>query len=201
MMTTLKIAKRLSFGKRAISKLRHLGLVPGVIYGENKSPTLVEIGVKELKIECGSAAFCGHPIEMQIGDSVEKFIPKMVDFHPVTNDPIHVDFQRISTNTRIKISIAIEFQNEEKSPGIKKGGVINYIVHRLECYCPPDSIPEKLIIDLTGKEIGDSLRLDEIDLPDGISPVNHERDSIIATVVGARIRTADEDATTEEAAS
>ncbi|MDR1475826.1 MAG: 50S ribosomal protein L25/general stress protein Ctc [Holosporales bacterium] len=204
MTTSLKIAKRDDCGKRAVRRLRHSGFVPGVIYGGNKESTLVEISEKELKSECESAAFFGHAIETKFGSVIEKFIPKRVDFHPVTGNPIHVDFQRITKDSKVKVSITIEFINEEKAPGIKKGGVINFIVHRLECFCSPDSIPEKLFLDLSGKEIGDSLLLTEINLPDDISPVNSERDAVLATIVGARVNSADEEASgsvSDEAAS
>ncbi|MDR1289410.1 MAG: 50S ribosomal protein L25/general stress protein Ctc [Holosporales bacterium] len=202
MATSLKIAERSAHGKRAARKLRHDGFVPGVIYGGDRGPVLVEIAAKELKIECESAAFFGHAIEMKLESIIEKFIPKQVDLHPVTGIPIHVDFQRITKDSRVKVSISIEFTNEDKAPGIKKGGVINFIVHRLECYCSPESIPERLLVDLTGKEIGDSILLMEIALPDGVAPVHQERDSVIATIAGARVSSGDEDdsATTEDAA-
>ncbi|MDR1034794.1 MAG: 50S ribosomal protein L25/general stress protein Ctc [Holosporales bacterium] len=196
MATSLKMAERRTHGKKATRKLRHDGFVPGIIYGGDKEPLLIEIVAKELQIEARTAAFFGHAIEMKLGSVVEKFIPKQVDFHPVTGVPIHVDFQRISKDSKVKVSISIEFINDDKAPGIKKGGVINFIVHRLECYCAPDSIPEKLILDLSGKEIGDSFLLTEIDLPLGISPVNQERDAVIATIVGSRVSSGDDDSAT-----
>ncbi|MDR1234253.1 MAG: 50S ribosomal protein L25/general stress protein Ctc [Holosporales bacterium] len=192
MASSLKIAKREISGKRAVRRLRYNGLVPGVIYGDSKEPTLVEIEEKELRVECQSAAFFGHAIELKIGSVLEKFIPKKVEFHPVTDKPIHVDFQRISQGAKIKVSISIDFINEDKSPGMKKGGVINCIVHRLECYCSPDTIPERISLDLSGKEIGSSFHLDEINLPSEVTPVNPERDSVIATIVGARTGSTDD---------
>ncbi|MDR0640278.1 MAG: 50S ribosomal protein L25/general stress protein Ctc [Holosporales bacterium] len=192
MSSSLKIAKRETSGKKAARRMRHNGLVPGIIYGDSKEPTLVEIGEKELKIECQSAAFFGHTIELRLGSVLEKFIPKKVDFHPVTDAPIHVDFQRISKGEKIKVSIPVEFINDDKSPGMKKGGVINCIVHRLECYCSPDSIPEKISLDLSGREIGSSFILAEIELPEEVVPVNAERDAVIATIVGARTGATDD---------
>ncbi|MDR2598200.1 MAG: 50S ribosomal protein L25/general stress protein Ctc [Holosporales bacterium] len=201
MATSLKIVERSAHGKRAARKLRHDGFVPGVIYGGDKGPLLVEIAAKELKIECESAAFFGHAIEMKCGSGIEKFIPKQVDLHPVTGTPIHVDFQRITKDSQVKVNISIEFINEDRAPGIKKGGVINFIVHRLECYCAPDSIPEKLIVDLADKEIGDSILLAEVDLPAGVSPVHPERDSVVATIAGARVGSADDESTAADGAS
>ncbi|MDR0630777.1 MAG: 50S ribosomal protein L25/general stress protein Ctc [Holosporales bacterium] len=186
MSSGLKISKRNCSGTKESKKLRYDCLVPGVIYGAKKEPILVSVGEKELKSECRSNAFFNRIIEVNIGSNVEKIIPKNVDFHPVSDNPIHIDFQRISKDSKIKLLIPIEFKNEDKAPGLKKGGIINVIVYKLECHCPFDSMPEKIILDLTDKEIGDSIILSEIKLPKGVTPANPERDSIIATIVGAR---------------
>ncbi|MDO4974830.1 MAG: 50S ribosomal protein L25/general stress protein Ctc [Alphaproteobacteria bacterium] len=196
MASNLVVSARDVSGKRAIRKLRHDGFVPGVIYGDNKEPELVSVREKELLAECYTLAFLGNVIEAKIGSKTEKFLPKEIEFDPVTDRPIHVDFLRVSKNSKVKVSIAVEFVNEDKCPGLKKGGVINIVVHRLECLCSPDSIPEKLIVDLSGKDIGESFLLENLNLPDGVVPANPERDSVIATLVGARI--AADDATPGE---
>lgn len=196
MASNLIVTARDVSGKRAIRKLRHEGLVPGVIYGDNKEPILVSVGEKELVAECYTLAFLGHVVEAKIGSKTEKFLPKEIEFNPVTDKPIHVDFLRISKNSKVKVNIAIEFINEEKSLGLKKGGVINVVVHRLECFCSPESIPEKILIDLSGKDIGESFLLEDIKLPDGVSAVNAERDAVIATLVGSKLTKEDE--TTQE---
>lgn len=201
MASSLKISLREVSGKRANRKLRHDGLVPGIIYGDNKEPTLVSIGEKELLAECYTLAFLGHVIEAKLGTKTEKFLPKEIEFDPVTEKPIHVDFQRVSKDSKVKVGIAVEFINEDKSPGMKKGGVINFVVHKLECFCPPDSIPEKIVLDLNGKEIGASFLLADIKLPDGVVPVNQERDAVIATIAGARVVSAEEKTESETAVS
>jgi large subunit ribosomal protein L25 len=173
-------------------------LVPGVVYGDGKAPILVSIGEKGLLTECYTASFLGHVVEAKIGTSVEKLLPKEVVFHPVTDKPIHVDFQRISKDSKVKIGIAIEFINEDKCPGIKKGGVINVVVHKLNCFCSPLAIPEKIVIDMTGKEVGDSFLLETMELPDGVVAVNPERDSIIATLVAARTAQSDDESSIVE---
>lgn len=194
MASSLIITKREVSGKREMRKLRHEELVPGVIYGDNQEPTLVAVGEKELIAECYSLAFLGHVIEAKLGSKTEKFLPKEIEFHPVTEMPIHIDFQRISKDSKVKVSIAVEFINEDKSPGIKKGGVINFVVHRLECFCSPESIPEKIVLDLSGKEIGESFVLENMTLPEGVVPVNAERDAVLATLVGSRVSSADKSA-------
>ena len=187
MATSLVVSERNSSGKTSTRKLRHEGYVPGVVYGDGKSPVLVSVGEKELVAECYSSAFLGHVIEANIGGKLEKFLPKQVEFDPVSDRPVHVDFLRISKNSKVKVSIAIEFVNEDKSPGIKKGGVVNVVVHKLECFCSPNAIPEKFTLDLTGKDIGDGFALDKLDLPEGVTPVNTERDAVIATIVSAKM--------------
>lgn len=200
MASSLIITKREVSGKREMRKLRHEGLVPGVIYGDNQEPTLVAVGEKELIAECYSLAFLGHVIEAKLGSKTEKFLPKEIEFHPVTEMPIHIDFQRISKDSKVKVSIAVEFINEDKSPGIKKGGVINFVVHRLECFCSPESIPEKIVLDLAGKEIGESFVLENMKLPEGVVPVNAERDAVLATLVGSRVSSSNNNTSSEETA-
>lgn len=198
MASNLVVTERSASGKKVARKLRHDGYVPGVIYGDEKAPVLVSVGEKELIAECYTSAFLGHVIEAKIGSKLEKFLPKQIEFDPVTDRPVHIDFLRVSKNSKVKVSIAIEFVNEDKSPGIKKGGIVNVVVHKLECLCSPESIPEKLTIDLSGKDIGDGFMLDNLALPKGVTPVNAERDAVIATIVSARM-TEEEEATTEEA--
>lgn len=198
MASNLVVTERSASGKKVARKLRHDGYVPGVIYGDEKAPVLVSVGEKELIAECYTSAFLGHVIEAKIGSKLEKFLPKQIEFDPITDRPVHIDFLRVSKNSKVKVSIAIEFVNEDKSPGIKKGGIVNVVVHKLECLCSPESIPEKLTIDLSGKDIGDGFMLDNLALPKGVTPVNAERDAVIATIVSARM-TEEEETTTEEA--
>lgn len=199
MASNLIVTERTASGKKSARKLRHDGMIPGIIYGDNKEPVLVSVGEKELVADCYSLAFLGHVIEAKIGSTTEKFLPKEIEFDPVTDRPVHIDFLRISKNAKVKVSIAVEFINEDKSPGIKKGGLVNVVVHKLECFCSPDSIPEKLVIDLSGKDIGDGFLLESMQLPAGVTPVNPERDSVIATIVGAKMEVEEETTETEEA--
>lgn len=204
MTSSLIISARDVSGKRAIRKLRHEGYIPGIIYGDNKEPVLVSVKEKELLAECYTLAFLGHVIEAKIGNKTEKFLPKEIEFDPVTDRPVHIDFLRVSKNSKVKISVAIEFANEDKCPGIKKGGVINIVVHRLECFCSPEAIPERLVVDLTDKDMGHSFLLKDLNLPEGVSPANPERDAVIATLVGSRISADDSESsegTSTEAAA
>lgn len=192
----LNISVRIPGGKKEARRLRYEGKIPGVIYGSGM-PVSVSVDAKALEQVCYSSAFFSHVIEVKLDGKTEHILPREIDYNPVTDRPIHIDFQRISQDSKIKIHVAIEFIDEEKSPGMKKGGVLNTVVHQLECLCPASDIPEKFVLSLAGKEIGDSLLLTDIVLPTGVEPVNAERDSVIATLVSSRT-SADDDSESEE---
>ncbi|GHT89390.1 50S ribosomal protein L25 [Alphaproteobacteria bacterium] len=198
MASELRISERLGSGKREARRLRHNGFVPGIIYGTEKEPLKVAVGEKELLSECYSSAFMGHVINTKIGSCNEKILPRSVDFDPVTDRPVHVDFLRVSKDSKVKIHIPIEVINADKCAGLKKGGLVNFVVHQLECLCSPDAIPDKLVLDVARKEIGESFALDSLKLPAGVSAAHPERDAVIATLVGAKVSDdADKTASTE----
>jgi large subunit ribosomal protein L25 len=182
----LKVTLRHKSGKKEARRLRHDRLVPGVVYGCGEESVCVSMDSKELGKVCYSSSFFSRIININLSGKTEQMLPRTVDFHPVSDEPIHVDFQRVSKYSKIKSLIAIEFVNEDKSPGMKRGGVLNVVVHQLECMCSADSIPEKFTFDLTGKEIGESILLSDVHLPDNVVPLNHGEDIVIATIVGAR---------------
>ncbi|MBR1944347.1 MAG: 50S ribosomal protein L25/general stress protein Ctc [Alphaproteobacteria bacterium] len=182
-MLNFTVKNRSKSGVRETRKLRLQGLIPGIIYGDKKEPVMISISEKELTKECSTSSFFNRVLSLNIDSQVEKVLPKEVAYHPVTGRVIHVDFMRVSKGSKIRIQIPVETINEDKAPGIKKGGIINMVVHKLECYVDPDSIPEKIELDLTGKEIGESFLLDQIQLPNGVKPVNSERDAVLATIV------------------
>ena len=183
MAIKLEITKRIVSGKKAARKLRHEGMVPGIVYGGDGSPVLVSVSEKELSTVCYSLSFFAHIVEMDIDNEKTKLLPRDIVFDVVSNRPLHVDFQRISKDSKVKISIPVEFANEDKCPGIKKGGVLNIVVHKLDCFCSPELIPENVVIDLAGRDMGESFMLSELSLPDGVIPVNLERDNVLATIV------------------
>lgn len=188
MSSGLEITVRQDKGKKAARKLRHEGFVPGVVYGGDKAPVLVSVSEKELSKVCYSSSFLNHICEAKLdGSKKERVLPRIITFNQTSGRPSHIDFQRVSKSSVLKIQVPIEFINEDKSPGIKKGGILNIIVHQLECSCSPDNIPENIIIDLSGKDVGNSCLLNEIKLPKGVEATHSDRDSIIATIVGAKV--------------
>lgn len=188
MIYELNVQTRDAKGSRQSRKLRHNGLVPGIIYGAKKEPTMIAISAKEISKEYNNSLFFNKVWSLvSNGKETEKVLPKSVSCHPVTGKILHVDFMRVSKDKKVKIMIPVETINEDKSPGIKKGGIINLVVHRLECLCVPDAIPEKIVLDLSGKEIGDSFLLEQIELPKGVEAINAIRDSVLATIVVSKV--------------
>ena len=191
-MLNFTVKNRNKSGAKEARKLRLQGLVPGIIYGDKKEPMMISISEKELCKECSTSSFFNSILNLNIDSNIEKVLPKEVVYHPVTGKVMHVDFMRVSKGSKIKIQIPVETINEDKAPGIKKGGIVNLVVHKLECYVDPDSIPEKIELDLTGKEIGESFLLDKIQLPNGVKPVNSERDAVLATIVISNVSASDD---------
>ena len=193
-MLNFTVKNRNKSGAKEARKLRLQGLVPGIIYGDKKEPMMISISEKELCKECSTSSFFNSILNLNIDSNNEKVLPKEVVYHPVTGKVMHVDFMRVSKGSKIKIQIPVETINEDKAPGIKKGGIVNLVVHKLECYVDPDSIPEKIELDLAGKEIGESFLLDKIQLPSGVKPVNSERDAVLATIVISNVSASDDKA-------
>lgn len=192
MSLSFNVENRVKNGAKESRKLRSNGFVPGIIYGNNKDPLMISISEKELTKECSTSSFFNSVITLNVGAQAEKVLPKEVAYHPVTGRVIHVDFLRVSKGSKVKIQIPVETINEDKAPGIKRGGIVNLVVHKLECYVDPENIPEKIELDLTGKEIGESFLLDNIQLPGGVKPVNSERDAVLATIVISNVSATDE---------
>ena len=193
------VKNREKSGAREARKLRLQGLIPGIVYGDHKDPLMISISEKEISKECSTSSFFNSVLTLNIDSQVERVLPKEVAYHPVTGRVIHVDFMRVSKGSKVKIQIPVETINEDKAPGIKKGGIINLVVHKLECYVDPENIPEKIELDLTGKEIGESFLLDKIQLPSGVKPVNSERDAVLATIVISNVSASEDKSQTSTA--
>ncbi len=185
MAESLKILARESVGKKEARKLRYDGFIPGVLYGGGKQPKSISVALKDLRQYCFSQSFFSTVFETDVDGAKEDIIAKDISFHPVTDVPISVDFMRVSKDAKIKVSIALEFINSEKSPGVKKGGVLNVVVHQIECSCEVGNIPEKFEVDLSGKEIGTSFTVGDVVFPNGVTPVSSSN-VVIATIVSPR---------------
>ena len=170
-------------GKGASRALRRDGRVPAVIYGGKEEPTPIHVEEKVLMKQLMTGHFMNSLVMIELGGETIRTIPKDVAFHPVTDRPIHADFLRLSKGAKIEVAIPVVFANEEASPGLKKGGVLNVVRHELDLVCEADKIPSEIIIDVTGKEVGDSIHISEVALPEGSESAITDRDFTIATLV------------------
>jgi len=179
----LSAEPREKVGKGASRVLRRAGRTPAVVYGGNLEPLAVHLEEKALNKALGTGHFLNSIVELTVGDLVVRTLPKDVAFHPVTDRPEHVDFLRVSATHAVHVKVPVLFVNEDASPGIKKGGVLNIVAHELELIAIPEAIPNDITVDLTGLEVGASIHMHDIVLPTGCKVVTHEADATIATIV------------------
>jgi len=180
---TLPAEARERAGKGASRALRRDGRVPAVIYGGKEQPTMIHVEAKELVRQLGTGHFMNSIVEIDLGGKIIRTLPKDVALHPVNDRPEHVDFLRMTKGGKIEVSVPVVFLNEEASPGLKKGGVLNIVRHELELVCENDKIPGEIEIDVTGKDVGDSIHISEVTLPEGSVSAITDRDFTIATLV------------------
>ena len=176
---------RADMGRGASRAARRSGRVPGVVYGAGKDTVTISVDRRELVREIGRGGFNTRLYSLKVGGNSEQVLAREVQLHPVTDVPLHVDFLRLSADANIRLEIPVIFENEEESPGIKRGGVLNVVRHDIEVSCRADAIPENFTADLTGLEIGDAVRISDIILPEGVEPVITDRDFTIATVAAS----------------
>ena len=180
---TLPAEARERAGKGASRQLRREGRIPAVIYGGKEDPVMIHIEEKELVRQLGTGHFMNSIVSIEIGGKTLRTLPKDVALHPVTDRPEHADFLRLSKGAKVEVNVPVVFINEEASPGLKKGGVLNVVRHELELVCENDKIPGEIEIDVTGKEVGDSIHISEVTLPAGAESAITDRDFTIATLV------------------
>jgi large subunit ribosomal protein L25 len=180
---TLPAEARERGGKGASRQLRREGRVPAVIYGGKEAPQMIHVEAKELVRQLGTGHFMNSIVEIKLGGKTVRTLPKDVAVHPVSDRPEHVDFFRLAKGAKVDVNVPVVFANEEKSPGLKKGGVLNVVRHELELVCDAYKIPSEITIDVTGKDVGDSIHISEVTLPEGSESAITDRDFTIATLV------------------
>jgi len=176
------------------------GMVPGIIYGKGSEPTKIALEDKILKKLMNTGSFYSTIIDIDVNGKLEKILPKQLQYHPVSDKLIHFDFLRVQENTKVNVEIPIEFLNQEKCPGLKKGGVLNTVRRLVELTCNANNIPSRLEFDLIETEIGNAVKISNIQLPEGVSPTISDRDFVIATLVPPTVEVETKsDESTEEA--
>ena len=200
MSVVLDVVVREETGTGNAREARRNGMVPGVIYGGGEDSVAVGIKFNEVLKAINSGQFLSNMVELKHDGKAQKVLTKDVQFHPVTDRPIHVDFFRVTAKTIIDVNVSAVFVGEDMSPGMKQGGALNVVRYNIEVKCPAGAIPDSIEVDISGMEIGDSIHLSEVTLPAGVTPGITDRDVTIATIVASRTsKTAEEEA--EEAAA
>lgn len=179
----LKAQARSGVGKGAARALRREGLIPAVIYGDKKAPLPIAISYNEAMKAIYAGGFLSHIITVDVDGEKHSVIPRDYQLDPVKDKALHVDFLRVSGDTKLNVQVPVHFINQETSPGIKRGGVLNIIHHTLDLTVSANAIPEAIEVDLAGLDVGDSVHISSIKLPAGVTDHSHEADLTIATIV------------------
>jgi len=180
-------------GKGSARAARRAGMVPGVIYGAKRNPALITMNGKELIKQLHQTGFFATLFDVKVGSGKERVLAKDVQFDPVTDRPLHIDFLRVSATTSVTVQIPVVFLNEEECPGLTMGGILNVVRHEIEVNCRADAIPHQFEADLTGLELNDGVHISMIKLPDGVTPTITDRDFTIATIAPPKLAVEEEE--------
>ena len=197
-INSLSVESREISGKGSARAIRREGKIPGIIYGDDQKPVLISMDPKDLLAEINKPGFSSKIFEISINDKKYRTMAQDVQIHNINNKPIHVDFRKISKTTIVNVNIEVRFTNNEDSPGLKKGGVLNTVRHEIEVKSKPDDLPSSIEVDLTGTEIGDSIHISSVKLPNGVSPKITDRDFTICTIAPPTVVSTTEDETDED---
>ncbi len=179
----LSAEARARAGKGTARQTRRDGRIPAVIYGGKQAPITISLDKFAFNRVLHQPGFFTHLFDVTVDGATHRVLPRDVQFHPVTDAPLHVDFLRVSADTRITVQVPVEFVSQDKSPGLKRGGVLNIVRHELEVTCAADSIPEHITVSCEGFDIGESIHISAVTLPEGVAPTITDRDFTIATIV------------------
>ena len=170
-----------------VKSLRSKGMVPGIIYGGEEPNQKISVSVKEVKNLLNKENILSNIISINIDGKEQKVLPRVIDFDTVTDQPIHLDFLRIVKGAKVILEIPVKFINHELSPGLKRGGVLNIVRRKVELRCPTENIPTELVVDLNNLDIGASIKISFINLPENVTPTIQGRDFVIATVAAPTV--------------
>lgn len=197
----IKAELRTKAGKGSSRAIRRDGLLPAVVYGAKKDVVMITVNLIEIRKLLNTGSFLSSTYDIEIGGKKEMVLPRDVQFHPVTDWPLHVDFLRLDQNATINIMVPVHFLGEDDCPGLRQGGIINIVRHEIELECPANNIPESIDIDISELHLGDSVHFSSITLPDGVTPIIDDRDFTIATIAapsGLKSDAEDEDEADDE---
>ena len=186
-MNILKATKRTTVSSGQVNKLRSDGFIPAVLYGGKKNNLNISLNKLHLQNVINTETFMSKVFDLNIDGNAEKALPRDIAYDPVSDEPIHIDFIRVEKGSKLNLEIPVKFINSDKSPGLKKGGVLNVVRRKVELKCPTENIPSEIIVDLDNTEINTSLKISSVKLPEGVVPIIADRDFVIGTVVAPTV--------------
>ena len=176
------------------------GMVPGILYGGQQAPVTIAVKAGEFHKALHTGKLLGHLVTLKFGKETQPVIAKDVQFHPVTEAPLHFDLFRVDAHSQVRISVPVHFRNQDASPGMKRGGALTVNLHEIEVMAPADAIPEEIVVDLTGLDVGDAVRASDLVLPAKVEITAHHRDVTVASISMSSAMASDEATTEEDAA-
>jgi large subunit ribosomal protein L25 len=169
-------------GKGAARATRRAGRVPAIIYGDEKDPVLISLEPRELSRAVARPGFFATLVDLRVDGTSHRALPRDVQYHPVSDAPIHVDFMRVGAGAHVTVTVPVAFINHERSNGLRRGGILNIVRHGVDLICSVENIPDRLVVDLSGLDVGESIHIEAIALPEGTRPVITDRDFTIASI-------------------
>ncbi len=188
-----RIQPRENTGGGASRSLRRTGMVPGILYGGEGENLTLSVDPRDILKGLNQSGFYTKIFELDFNGKKEQALVRHIQFHPVTDAPLHIDFWRVGQNTKIHVAVPIQYINENKCPGIKHGGLLNIVLHSLDVTCLGNKIPDHLTIDLADREIGSTIHLEELEIPEGVTVSHPERDNTLATIVAPKVAKAEDE--------
>lgn len=195
-VSSFNAVARAQVGKGEARATRRSGLVPGVIYGNKQAPVAIALDPRIIVAEMNKAGFFSRLFDISVDGKVERCLCRDIQRHPVSDQALHVDFLRVSADAKVHVHVPVHFANQEAAPGLKRGGMLNIVAHEVEIVAPGNAIPDEIVVDLAGLEIGASVHVDSLKLPAGVSVVTHHKDITLATISAPTVAPATEEAET-----
>ncbi|MCH4089959.1 50S ribosomal protein L25/general stress protein Ctc [Acetobacter sp.] len=186
-LISIEASKRANAGKGAARATRRAGLVPAVVYGAKAEASLIALDPRVIMRELHKPGWRSHVYEIKAGDLSERALMRDIQFHPVSDAPIHVDFQRLAPGQKVHVEIAVHVDGEDSSPGIKRGGVLNIVLHTIEVTADPTNIPEVFTVDVSALDINDNVRWDDLKGTEGVTPVLQTPNFVVATIAAPTV--------------
>ena len=181
----LSAERRVAAGKGAARATRRAGRIPGIVYGGGGEPVAISLDPREFSRALARRSFFATLVDLTVDGTVERALPREVQYHPATDKPLHVDFMRVSATSRVTVTVPVVFVDHEQSIGLRRGGILNIVRHGIDLVCPVDGLPDHVTVSLGGLDIGDSVHISAVTLPEGCAPTITGRDFTIASIAAS----------------